>query len=280
MRDLRERLLTLWREKLPTLWRESSSAKRGLMVVAPALLIVVVAGGVALATSGGGGNAQQVLAPTATHVPDSPTPGITDTATPAATPTPANAGLQSTGAGASRPSANASAPRAAVNPNLSGPGAARGTAYTLSIPSISVNATVNSETVGQNGQMGNPVGAYDVILYDFSGWPGLGGMPGQPGANLVFAGHVDYYRIGACQCPGPAVFWSLRNLQAGATVTVNTPSGPINYSIQWVQWADPEGDFTQFVRQTGQDVITLITCVGTFGGGEYSNRLVARGVRI
>ena len=181
MRDLRERLLTLWREKLPTLWRESSSAKRGLLVVAPALLIVVVAGGVALATSGGGGNAQQVLAPTATHVPDSPTPGITDTATPAATPTPANAGLQSTGAGASRPSANASAPRAAVNPNLSGPGAARGTAYTLSIPSISVNATVNSETVGQNGQMGNPVGAYDVILYDFSGWPGLGGMPGAAG---------------------------------------------------------------------------------------------------
>lgn len=273
MRELRDRLLTLW--------REASFTKRGLLVIAPTLLVAAAAGGVTFAVASGGGSSQQVLAPTARATADSPTPGITDTATPAATATPANAGLQASSAGSSRPpSANSSAPRAVVNPNLSGPGAAHGTGYTLSIPSISVSATVNSETVGQNGQMGNPTGAYDVILYDFSAWPGLGGMPGQPGANLVFAGHVDYYRIGACQCPGPAVFWNLRNLQAGAQVTVNTPSGPINYSIQWVQWADPSADFTQFVRQTGQDSITLITCVGTFGGGEYSNRLVARGVRI
>jgi LPXTG-site transpeptidase (sortase) family protein len=122
--------------------------------------------------------------------------------------------------------------------------------------------------------MGNPTGPWDVVLYDFSGWPGLGGRPGDPGANVVMAGHVDYIHV------GPAVFWSIRDLQAGAQIVVNTPSGPITYAVQWIQWADPSTDFTQFVSQTGQDSVTLVTCIGSFSGGHYSNRLIVRGTRI
>jgi LPXTG-site transpeptidase (sortase) family protein len=259
------------RETLTTLWREASSAKRLLLVAAPVAVLAIIVTGAALAMSSGGGEAShQVVAPTQTAA--SPTPGTTDVATPAPTETPASAGLQTHTGPA--PTVVA-APRAApVNPNLSGPGAPQGTGISLTIAKIGVNAPVYSRTVGQNGQMGNPSGPWDVVLYDFSGWPGLGGMPGQPGANAVFAGHVDYIHV------GPAVFWSIRDLAAGDHVTVNTPNGPITYVIQWSQWADPEADFTQFVRQTGQESITLVTCIGSFSAGHYSNRIIVRGVRI
>jgi LPXTG-site transpeptidase (sortase) family protein len=145
----------------------------------------------------------------------------------------------------------------------------------LLIPAISVDASVYSRSVGTNGQMGNPVGAWDAIWYDFSGdWPSLGGYPGEPGANAVFAGHVDYIGV------GPAVFWGIRDLAPGDRVTVTTSNGPVTYVIQWSQWAEPDIDFAQFVAKTGQDVITLVTCIGDFSEGHYSNRLIVRGVRV
>lgn len=260
------------RDALRTLWREASAAKRALLVGAPLVVIAASAAGIGLAMSGGGGEAShQVLAPTqASDTATSAPPTATWTAVP--TETPASAGLQ---AGAAPPPASvATGPRVTQPASGTGPGPAQGTGMTLVIPSISVNAPVNSRTVGTNGQMGNPLGPWDVILYDFSGWSGLGGMPGDPGANAVFAGHVDYIHV------GPAVFWSIRDLQPGAQVTVNTPNGPITYAIQWSQWAEPDTDFTQFVQKTGQESITLVTCIGTFSAGHYSNRLVVRGVRI
>ena len=146
---------------------------------------------------------------------------------------------------------------------------------TLVIPSIGVNASVSSRTIGENGQMGDPSGAYMAVWYDFAAnsWTGLGGYPGQAGANAVFAGHVDYIGV------GPAVFWGIRDLQPGDAVTVYTGAGPVNYTIQWTQWAAPDDDFTSFVSQTGQDSITLVTCIGGFSGGHYSNRIIVRGVR-
>ena len=63
-------------------------------------------------------------------------------------------------------------------------------------------------------------------------------------------------------------------------MTVNTDTGPINYAVQWSQWAEPDQDFTGFVAQTGQDSITLVTCIGSFSAGHYSNRLIVRGVRV
>ena len=98
--------------------------------------------------------------------------------------------------------------------------------------------------------------------------------PVSPAPTPCFAGHVDYIGV------GPAVFYSIRDLQPGDIVTVNTDAGPINYAIQWSQWAEPDEDFTSFVAQTGQESITLVTCIGAFSGGHYSNRLIVRGVRV
>jgi LPXTG-site transpeptidase (sortase) family protein len=123
--------------------------------------------------------------------------------------------------------------------------------------------------------MGNPAGAWDVIWYDFSTFGGgLGGRPDQPGANAVYAGHVDYIRV------GPAVFYGLRNLSAGDTITVTTANGTYNYAVQWSAWATPNEDFTKYVAHNGVDSITLVTCIGGFSAGHYSNRLVIRGTKI
>jgi LPXTG-site transpeptidase (sortase) family protein len=141
-----------------------------------------------------------------------------------------------------------------------------------------VSADIYSRTIGTDGQMGNPRGAYDVVWYDFAanGWTGMGGIPGQPGANVVLAGHVDY----CCPSPRAAVFWSIRDLQPGDVITVNTEHGPINYSVQWGKWAAPDQDFAEFVAQTGQESVTLVTCTGSFSGGHYSSRYIVRGVRM
>ncbi len=263
-------------QSMQTLWREASTGKRALLVGAPIAVLALGVAGIGFAMTSGGGEAstrQAVVAPTEAPT-DTPVPL---TATPAPTETPASAGLQATDAPPPAGSNTGGPVRRAAppNPNLSGPGAATGTGMSLVIGSIGVNAPVYGRTVGLNGQMGNPSGAWDVIWYDFSqNWPSLGGYPGQPGANAVFAGHVDYIRV------GPAVFWSIRELQPGAQVTVNTPNGPVTYAIDWNQWADPDQDFTQFVARTGQETITLVSCIGSFSGGHYSNRVIVRGHRI
>ncbi len=265
------------KESMQVLWREASALKRALLVGGPIAIVAIAVAGVAFAMSGGGGEAsseQEVVA----ESPSATVAVATATIPPVPTETPASAGLQASDAPPPAGSGGGGAPVRRADPpapNLSGPGAPTGTGMSMQIPSIGVNAGVYGRTVGENGQMGNPSGAWDVIWYDFSqNWAGLGGFPGEPGANAVFAGHVDYIRV------GPAVFWSIRDLAPGDQVTVNTEGGPITYVIDWSQWADPGQDFTSFVERTGQDVITLVTCIGGFSGGHYSNRLIVRGHRI
>lgn len=268
------------RDAIDELWRSASPLKRLALAGVPAVVVALAAVGVTFAVFSGGSSSspKAVLAatqPAATATVAPPTQAPSPTPKP--TETPASAGLQ---ASAPAPSTGASDAPAYVPPapseQLSGPGPIQSTGWSLSIPAIGVDASIVSRTIGGDGQMGNPSGPTDVVWYDFAaeGWTGLGGAPGQPGANVVLAGHVDYIRY------GPAVFWSIKDLQPGDVVTVNTENGPINYSIQWNQWAAPDQDFTSFVAQTGQDSITLVTCIGGFSAGHYSNRLIVRGVRI
>jgi LPXTG-site transpeptidase (sortase) family protein len=260
-----------------SLWRDATPLKRALLAGAPVVVFALVAIVVVAVKPGGdGAGAEQAAAPTPTATPATPTPSswqvlaylsaIAPTETPAAA---SNAGPRNPTSGA--PPAQVYVPK----PAGTGPGPITGTDMSISIPSIGVNASVYARSVGTNGQMGNPAGAWDVIWYDFSqNYPGIGGYPGTGTSNAVFAGHVDYIRV------GPAVFWSVSKLAANDQITVTTANGPITYSVQWSQWAGPADDFTSFVAQTGQDTITLVTCIGGFSAGHYSNRLIVRGVRI
>jgi LPXTG-site transpeptidase (sortase) family protein len=273
-------------ESINVLWRNASPLKRLLLAGVPAVVVALAAVGVTFAVfSGGdgGSNQKDVLAATQAPVTATKAPATATkvAATPVPTEAPVSAGLQSDssgadgGGGASASSSDAPLYEPPAEP-LSGPGPELGTSWSLSIPSIGVGASIFSRTIGGDGQMGNPSGPTDVVWYDFAadGWTGLGGAPGEPGANAVMAGHVDYIRY------GPAVFWSIRDLQPGDIITVDTGAGVINYAVQWGQWAEPDQDFTGFVAQTGQESITLVTCIGQFSGGHYSNRYIVRGVRV
>jgi LPXTG-site transpeptidase (sortase) family protein len=266
-------------ERISTFWKSATPLKRAAAIAVPAVIAALAIAGItfgAMSMSGGDGNDASAVAPTPsgpTPTPVTPTPSVEDVlryfaaVLPTATATPEFRGggtSGGTGGGGS------SAPRGG-----SGPGPILTTDIRLQIPRLGMNTAVNSRTVGTNGQMGDPSGPWMVVWYDFRPFSaGVGGYPGEPGANVVMAGHVDYIRV------GPAVFYGLQNLAAGDQITVTGANGPITYAVQWVQWASPSADFTSYVTHQGQETITLVTCVGSFSAGHYSNRLVVRGVRI
>jgi LPXTG-site transpeptidase (sortase) family protein len=143
------------------------------------------------------------------------------------------------------------------------------------IKRLGIDARVHTSYVGTSGQMGDPDGAYDVVWYDFSLYGGMGGYPGA-GGNAVFAGHVDYH-------PNiQAVFWTLRSAKEGDVIDYYTAAGDhLVYTVAWRKDAGPEDDFSTFVSQTGQDVLTLITCDGVFNPAtrHYDQRSVVRAIR-
>lgn len=144
------------------------------------------------------------------------------------------------------------------------------------IPSIGVDAPFTVRTVGSDGKMPNPKGPEDVVWYDFSQWPGLGGNPGA-GGNAVFSGHVDYVNY------GPAVFWDLRKLAPGDEVKVVLDDGSeLRYVVQWNKTTRSEGaNWDGIVRATQQQSVTLITCTGTFDQAtrQYDQRIIVWATR-
>jgi LPXTG-site transpeptidase (sortase) family protein len=139
----------------------------------------------------------------------------------------------------------------------------------LIIQRLGINAPVGSRYVGADGAMANPSGAYDVVWYDFSGFNGLGGYPGQ-GGNAVFAGHVDYRGV------GPAVFYQLRNILVGDVIEYYTSSGEYHrYVVESIGDYSPNDNWTGLVA-SNREGVTLITCNGEFNTAarEYSHRRV------
>jgi LPXTG-site transpeptidase (sortase) family protein len=139
------------------------------------------------------------------------------------------------------------------------------------IESAKVDAPVVVKGVDAAGVMIAPDNAFDVAWYDFSAQPGFGG-------NAVFAGHVDYVRV------GPAVFWNLKDLEQGDIVEVRLVSGTVyRYEVTFKQLYDSaSAPVGQIVGATPKDSVTLITCGGTFDPvtRQYDKRLVVRAERI
>jgi sortase A len=87
--------------------------------------------------------------------------------------------------------------------------------------------------------------------------------PGEPG-NIVITGHVDTHA-------GPGVFARLAEIQVGDRLVVRTAVGEYRYLVV-ESLVVPEDDVT-VLRQTGSELLTLITCVPD---GAYAHRLVVR----
>lgn len=138
----------------------------------------------------------------------------------------------------------------------------------LVIPKIGVNADVHRGTV-VNGVMADPTGYFNVLWYDFTGYPGLGGHP-TTGGNTVIAGHVDSAVYGI------VVFYYIRNLVAGDVIEYYAADGSYHkYAVTSVGDYPNTFNFAQLVGSSVAD-LTIITCSGTFDTSvrNYSHRRV------
>jgi LPXTG-site transpeptidase (sortase) family protein len=141
----------------------------------------------------------------------------------------------------------------------------------LVIPAAEIDAPVVVRGVDASGVMQSPDNAYDTAWYDFSARPGYGG-------NAVFAGHVDYIRV------GKAVFWNLKDLKQGDLIEVRLEDGTVyQYSVVSLnQYDSATAPVDAIVGATPEESVTLITCSGTFNQAthQYDKRLVVRAERI
>jgi LPXTG-site transpeptidase (sortase) family protein len=146
----------------------------------------------------------------------------------------------------------------------------------LVIPAIGVDAPVTPKAVDGDGHMPSPDGPQDVVWYDFSAIPGLGGRPGA--GNTILAGHVDYHGY------GPAVFWDLRDVKEGDAITLVLGDGSeAKYATRSNRVVNPaDTSFNEIVASTPEESLTVITCAGDFDPAthNYDMRRVVWAVRV
>jgi LPXTG-site transpeptidase (sortase) family protein len=143
-------------------------------------------------------------------------------------------------------------------------------AYHMLIDKIGVNAPVFPYGVDANRVPEVPLNADDVAWYNFSAQPGTG-------SNAVFAGHVTW--------SGQAVFYNLKEIQVGDSIILRGDDGTeIVYVVSDSFLVDPnDPNALSVMAPTSNDVITLITCDGSFYytgdpvfNGDYTNRRIVR----
>ena len=149
----------------------------------------------------------------------------------------------------------------------------------IGIPTIGVDAPVLTMGLDANNYPEVPNAGDEVAWYDFSAPPGHG-------SNAVFSGHVDWYYWGM---PVEGVFYRLRELQIGDQITLDLEDGSrLQYSVTGnVATAYDDPSVVDVMDPTSKDVLTLITCGGTWqkdysnpNGGNYSHRVIVRAERV
>lgn len=149
----------------------------------------------------------------------------------------------------------------------------------ISIPRIGVDAPIVVLGLDSGNYPEVPDSGSEVAWYTFSTPPG-------EGSNAVFSGHVDWYYWGM---PAEGVFYHLRELQLGDEISLELEDGnQIRYAVTGnvaVAYDDP--NVVKVMQPTVKDVITLITCGGTWRrdysnptGGNYSHRVIVRAEKV
>jgi LPXTG-site transpeptidase (sortase) family protein len=140
----------------------------------------------------------------------------------------------------------------------------------LVVPSLGVNAPVAVLGLEEDGAMPSPAGPDAVGWYDFSPTPGNAG-------NTVFSGHRDW-RSGVT-----GVFWRLGELVPGDRIAVVLADGrSVDYEVLLSVLTGPsEMPIEEVVGQTELELITLITCEGSFNPAtrEYDRRRIVWALR-
>ncbi|HEY5268584.1 MAG TPA: class F sortase [Candidatus Saccharimonadales bacterium] len=136
----------------------------------------------------------------------------------------------------------------------------------LVIPSINLNADLESVGVTASGAMDVPIGRENAA------WFNLGPRPGQIG-DAVIDGHYGFWVGGA-----PAVFNNLNKLSSGDIIYVEENNGiTVAFRVSGSAIYSPTQDDTNlFVSTDDQSHLNIITCQGIWNPNNktYSDRLV------
>ncbi len=144
----------------------------------------------------------------------------------------------------------------------------------LVYPALGIVAPVNVRKIGPQGNMLNPEGKDDVVRYDFSNFPGLGGYAGN-GGTTALAGHLDYRPY------YPAVFYNLARAREGDAIEYRRADGVVKkFTVAWFASIPFEQDLSEYLKSSNPESLILITCDGTFNesAGGYTNRAIVYAV--
>ena len=90
-------------------------------------------------------------------------------------------------------------------------------------------------------------------------------LPGQPG-NVAIAGHRDTF------------FRALRNVRQDDEITLMTLEGSYRYRVDSIKVVGPKD--TQVLDNSGDDILTLVTCYPFYFVGPAPRRFIVRAQRI
>ena len=232
--------------------------RRGVVLAAAATVVLVLLAGILLTLGLRSSGPPQP--PAADAAPASPAP----TATVATTPPPAS---PSPGARSVAPPPATASPSPRARPVDLGPILPSSPPVRLDIPSIGVHTSTFVDLGrGRDGSIEVPQN------FAAAGFYTLGPTPGQFGPAVI-AGHVDSHQ-------GPAVFYRLGALKAGATVSVGRRDGTTARFVVDKVAAYPKAQFPTtevYGNTTSRAELRLITCGGSFDdrSGHYIDNVVA-----
>lgn len=224
---------------------------RPAAAVAPIALVLALSscGGDPLTTS----SAPRSIAAESTS-PTTTTPPIASTSAPATTTS-----SSTTAAPAARaPVPTTTAPPPSTLPVVErsgadvGPTTVVGDPVGIRIPSLDVDSPIVPTGVNPDGSVAVPSSA------DVAGWFEPGPRPGERGPSVVMA-HVDSART------GPGVFFRLRDIRAGALVSIDTTEGEIDFVVERIeQHAKDEFPTDDVYGPVPAAELRLVTCGGEF----------------
>jgi sortase (surface protein transpeptidase) len=162
------------------------------------------------------------------------------------------------------PSITTVAPRLASDPRARP--LARSAPVKIRIPGIGVNAPVMKLGRDADGTVQVP----PLAEHNLTGWYRYGPSPGQRGPAVIL-GHVD-------STTGISVFYYLRNLHAGDTVSVTLADGKVAaFAVDGLQRVAKDAFPTASVYgKAGYPSLRLITCGGPFdqATGHYTDNII------
>src|SRR6266542_332382 len=150
----------------------------------------------------------------------------------------------------------------------------------LAIPRLYIDAPIVTMGLDADRYPQVPERPDQVAWYNFTA------APGQH-SNAVLSGHVDWQT--STRQPIPGVFYRLRELEIGDSITVTLEDGQkLNYRVTGnVATAYEDPNVLKAMDYTSKEVITMITCGGTWQktgqgpfGGNYSHRVLVRAERV